>query len=245
MTALKLISLFCLLILSACGSSGDGSNGNESGTTTQRLVEITHSMANGSVNTHTIEYSSSGNFQREVFKQDGNIYYISTYETRADGQLIRRSDDADQDGVEDFSSTYTYDSTLGLERIERFNASMLIYQIDIFKFNDGLAVSRDTQDIDDVATYDLVDESSGSLSIRRTFVYENGLVIENNIDTNGNGENDRQEVYSYNPDGTLASTTLSSVTDGVISSAIYTYKKGDCNRNDGNSFTNFYCIGVD
>lgn len=241
---LHLVTAILLLALSACSSSDDSSSGLESNATAQRLSEITRNIADGNVETRTIEYTESGNIAREIYKRDGNIYWTSTYDTRVDGQLIRRSDDVDQDDIENFSSTYSYENGRGLARIYRMDITELIYQVEIFRFDGVLVVSRDSRDVDDVATPDLVDETSGTLLTRRTFEYENDLVTLINIDTNGNGESDRQEILSYNADGTLASTTLSSFTEGAISSSTYTYEIGSCNRNSGNSFTNFYCVEV-
>lgn len=239
MTTLKLLVLPFLLVLalSACGSSGDASV-----STTQRLVETTRSLATGTVETETIEYTNSGNLLREVFRRDGEIYWTSTYETNDDGRLIRRSDDTNQDDLEDLSSTYSYVDGQGLRRIDRVDSNMLIYQVDIFQFEGARAISRETRNTDDVVSSDLVDESSGTLVAQRNFVYENDRISRNNIDTDGDGAIDRQEVYRYNPDGTLATTTLSSVTEGAISSAMYVYEQGSCTVNGGNSVTNFFCV---
>jgi len=135
--------------------------------------------------------------------------------------------------------------SITITRIERINADNLIYQIDKFQFNGMLAVSRDTLNVDDVATSELVDDSSGTLITQRNYAYENNRIIGNSIDTNGDGVNDRFEVYNYNPNGTLATTTLSSINDGVISSASYVYEIGNCNRNSSNSAFDYYCIDIE
>lgn len=242
MTILRSLPLFpllplTLLTLTACNSSEDPMT-----SPTQRLTEITRNLADGTVISQKIEYDSFGNLQSEVSRRNGAVYLTSSYESTDEGQLIRRSDDNNQDGVEDRSSTYLYQDGLGLRRINRVDTNGLIYEIDVFQFDGSVAVSRDTQDIDDVAQSELVDETSGTLKTRRLYVYENERLSEVNIDSNGNGETNRQEVLSYNPNGTLATSTLNSTTDGVVSSALYVYEPGKCNNNAANSFTTFYCV---
>lgn len=237
---LTLLTTVALLTLSACGSSGTTSE-----IPTKRLKEVNRSFANGSVETVTTDYTESGHILRQVFRRDGNIYLTTTFDTSSDGRFTRRSEDTDQDGVEDQSSTYGYSDGLGLSRIYRIGSNTLIDEVDIFQFQGDLAVSRISRDIDEVATPDLVDETSGTVVAERFFSYENGRISVNDIDTDGDGEIDRQESFTYNPDGTLASTVFSSVTDGVISSSSFVYETGVCDNNSGNSSTLFFCVTIE
>jgi len=231
------ITITLLLTLSACGSSGSSNDALP-----QRLVEVTRSLSDSSIETITTEYSESGNISGQIFRRNGAIYLTTTFETNAQGQFLRRSDDTDQDGVENRSSSYGYTSGLGLTRINRTDSNMLIDRIEFFTFDGGLAVSRDTRSVVEIASPDLVDEFSGTLTTQRIFGYENGRIITNDIDTDGDGDIDRQETYSYNPDGTLATTTVSSVSEGVLSSATHTYERGLCTNNSGNSSTSYFCV---
>lgn len=229
-----------LIILSACDSSDKTNNA-----TTQRLVETTRSFSNGSTDVITTEYTASGNILRQTFSRDTETYLTTIFESSDDGRFIRRSEDSNQDGVEDSFSTYVYTDGLGLSRINRIRSNMLIDEIDLFQFENSLAMTRDTRNIDDVATSELVDESSGTLETRRVYIYENNRITSTDIDTNGDGEVDRQTVFSYNPDGTLATTVLSSLSEGVISSSSYVYEQGVCNNNSGNSSTSYFCVVTD
>jgi len=78
----------------------------------------------------------------------------------------------------------------------------------------------------------------------QAIVYEDNRIIENNIDSDVDDEIDRQEVFSYNPDGTVVTTTISSVTEGAIGSNTFVYQPGGCNNNSGNSPTRFYCVTI-
>jgi len=90
-----------------------------------------------------------------------------------------------------------------------------------------------------------VDESSGTVTARFNYTYENNQLVEKTYDSNNDGIVDEIEVFSYNPNGTLATTTNSSVTDGVIYSATFTYEQGKCNNNFGNSVSRYYCVATE
>lgn len=125
------------------------------------------------------------------------------------------------------------------------NAEGTIFQIDVFTFEGAFSVARDTLDINDVDSSDLVDESSGNLVPWRVYSYENDRLVENRIDTIGDGYTDWIERFSHNPDATLSTTSLSSLSDGVISFATYTYELSNCNRNAGNTFSDSCCVGTE
>lgn len=241
MNTLRIISLLVvpLITLSACESSDNSENSQ-----TLRLSEITNNWSGGLVEITNIEYNESGHLLREIISADGEIVLTRNYETTADGQLVRRSDDIDQDGVEDRSSTYEYMDGLGLIRTNRIGPSMLIESIDVFQFEDGHAVSAEIRDIVDVATSDLVDESSGTVTARYNFAYEDNRLIEKTSDSNNDGVVDEVEVFSYNPNGTLASSSNSSVTSGVIYSATFVYEQGKCNTNVANSVSYYRCVNT-
>jgi len=242
MKTTKLLSFLTapLIILSACSSSED-SNGAQ----TQRIVEITRSWSGGAIETINVEYSDSGNYLRDITRQNGEITFVRNFETTADGQFIRRSDDNNQDGVEDSASTYEYTNGLGLSRVHRLDSNMFIDTIEVFRFENGVVVSAEARDIDDVATPDLIDESSGTVTARFNYKYEGNQLIEKTTDSNDDGIADQLEVFNYNPDGTLASTTRNSVTEGAINSSVYVYEQGACNSNFTNTIARYYCVTVD
>jgi len=239
--ALPLIS--ALFVCTACSSSGGTDEPDDS--LPYRLVQITLTLSNGDTAVITTQYTASGNIGGRIFQENGETTLETTFETLANGQFVRRSEDNNQDGMEDFSSTYIYDTDNGLRRINRIGSSGLIEQIEIFEFSDALAVSRDSRDIVDVEPSDLVDEASGTLNFRRVYNYENRRLTSTDIDTNGDGEMDRQEAFSYLPDGRLATSVVSSLTEGVITSSDFLYERGACNNNFGNSASDYFCISVD
>jgi len=123
-----------LIILSACGSSESPKEFN-----TQRLVGIANNWSGGLVELTRIEYTESGNLLRDTVTANGEIVRTRTFETTDEGQLIRRSDDTDQDGIEDSASTYVYMDGFGLTRNNSIGANGLIESIAVFQFEDGQA----------------------------------------------------------------------------------------------------------
>lgn len=229
------------LILAACSSS-DGSGDESTDSSSQRLVETTRTKADGSVDVVTTTYDESGNIFQQVFTTDGAITLTTTFETSPNGQFLRRSEDNNQDGIEDQSSSYVYDDTLGLTRINRIGSNSLIDKVEIYTFDDTRAVSRISRDIDDVATSDAVDESSGMTTYLRDFEYMDNRLSVINIDSDEDGVYDLRADLSYNPNGTLATEVFSSVTDGVLITSNFVYETGPCTRAAGNSTTQFFCI---
>lgn len=114
--------------------------------------------------------------------------------------------------------------------------------VEIFEFDDSLAVSRTTLDVDNVATIDEVDESTGVLVNRRDFTYVNGQLSVNRVDSDGDGEVDLTETFTYNPDGTLATVQLDSAVDGAVSTSSFVYEQGPCVPNFANSVTGYFCV---
>ena len=233
------------LTLSACSSSNDSSNSGETNPSSLRLAQSTRVSTNGSVDTVKTIYSESGNIHQQIFAIDGEIYLTTTFESKPNGQFLLRSEDIDQDGIEDQSSAYVYDENGNLRRIDRIGPDGLIDVVALFLFEGELATTRISRDIDDVATSDLVDETSGSITYLRDFEYEDGRLVAIDIDSDEDGEYDRREDYAYNPDGTLATTTLTSVTEGTVNSSVFVYEAGVCHRDAGNSTQDYFCISID
>lgn len=248
-SASNLLVIGCLpIVLFACSSSSDDDDNdsapNANNTVTQRLVQSTSQGADGSTGSIATEYSEQGHIQRQTFRSDGEVTTVFTFETTDTGQLIRRSQDTDLDGEENFSSLYVYGNGTDLSRVYRVGSNSLIDLVEIFEFEDSLAVSRTTLDVDNVATIDEVDESTGVLVNRRDYTYVNGQLSVNRVDSDGDSEVDLTETYTYNPDGTLATVQLDSAVDGAISTSSFVYEQGPCVPNFANSVTGYFCVGT-
>ncbi len=252
---LALVCASFLLVLSSCSSSDDNlvvnaddsssiSSDDSNENQTLRLIESIRNLSDGTIETISSEYSESGNMVRDTVRRNGEIAITRQIESTPDGQLIRRSEDIDQDGFEDNASLYEYTDGPGLTRIYRVGPDKLIYAFEVFQFDGNVAVSSVAREIDDATTPDLLDENSGTFIARFNFAYEEDQLVEKTRDDNDDGIVDSIQVYSYNPDGTLASTTNSSVAGGVIDSTTYVYEAGKCNNNFGNSVNRYYCVTI-
>lgn len=232
--------------LAGCSSSDEAVENDElQNTGALRLVSNTINEADGSVVTITTEYGETGNLLSQVFQRDGSNYLTTTFESNVDGQFIRRSEDNDGDGVENTYSTYEYTDDLGLVRINRHGSDGLIGGVTVFSFEDGRAVVRDTYDVQAAASSELVDLSTGVLTAQRAFEYVDNQIITSNIDSDANGEIDRREDFSYNPDGTLATTVITTLSTGATDSSIFVYESGPCNGRWSNSASSFFCVDTD
>jgi len=245
--SIKIISciVFTTILVSACSSSDDPATPPADDSTepsSLRLTELTRDRADGSVQIVNLSYAESGSLLNETVRTDGEIVFESTFEVNNLGQFIRRSEDIDQDGNEDQSSNYYYRSGLGLSEIHRIGADNLIYRVETFQFEGNRAISRERRDITPVASPELVDAAGGTLLIRREINYADNRVSSIDIDNDGDGINDSLETFQYNPDGTLATSSLTSATEGTLSTTTYTYETGACNYKSSNSALYYYCI---
>lgn len=227
-----------------CGSSNDSADdsmGDTVSPSSLRLKTVTISNSGFPDVMIDTEYTEAGNILRQTLREDGQVTRVRTFETTTAGLLISRSEDIDQDDVGDFISLYNYNGGSNLIRVDRLDLNMLIDRIDLNVYQDDFVASREIRDIDDVATSDMVDETSGTLRSVRNFEYEEGRVIAINVDSDGDGVIDRREDYSYNPNGTLATTSLSSVTDGAIGANTFVYEEGAC-KLWGDTTAAYFCV---
>jgi len=238
-------AVITIVFLSSCNSSDDqptSSLDEPAPPSSQRLSELAVNRTDGSVQVISFSYAESGSLLTETVRTDGEIEFESTFEVNNLGQFIRRSEDIDQDGNEDQSSNYYYKSGLGLSEIHRINADNLIYRVDTFQFEGNRVTSRERIDVAPVASPEQVDVANGNLLIRREFNYTDNRVSSIDIDSNGDGTNDKLATFQYNPNGTLATTSLTSTTEGTLNTTTYIYETGACNYNSGNSVLRYYCI---
>lgn len=224
-----LLALASATVLSGCGSSGDSSD-------SLRLMQIATVFAAGSAETTDFAFSADGTLATQTLSQDGQTI-TTTYSPDDDGRYLHSSE-----GIDELISQYEYLDDLGLSRIYRSNSDGMIDTVEIFRFEDSLVLSSDLRDIDDVGSISQADSGSGVLQARRTFSYTDGRLTAIRSDIDGNGSIDTLEDFSYNADGTVQSSTLSSLSGGAISSSNYIYERGGCHSASGNSTNAFYCV---
>jgi len=246
---LKYINLTSSLVVTAafimgCSSSSDnaGSELDPVQGPTERMVSYTVNQSNGQIVTITSRYLDDGNMLGQQFSLDGAVYLDTTFEHNTNNEFTRRSEDTNQDGIEDSYSTYEY-NVHGLSRIYR-HADGLINNVSVFNFEDGLAVTRDVYSIEKVPTADLVDLSTATRIQQHLMQYENRRISVLNIDEGADGRINTREDFSYNPNGTLSTSITTRLGTLDSSSTVFVYESGSCSMNANNSATSFFCISV-
>ncbi|MFK7996476.1 MAG: hypothetical protein AB8B87_20225 [Granulosicoccus sp.] len=227
---LRIITSGLVLSITGCGSDS------------LRLIEIVESRADSPDLVITMQYTDEGNRLSETRSREGTAIRIDTYKTTPAGLLVSRSTDDDLDGrVPVYDRQYEYNESGALFRFNRFNGSGRISSVVIYEFQDGLATSSELINTFDVSRPELVDITSGTKERLETYEYEEGRIIAINRDSNLNGTFDFRTNYTYNPNGTLASTSVNSITNGVIRTSTYVYEDGLC-KPWGDTTVDFYCI---
>lgn len=246
MKFLQSLSLCCtsLFVLSACSSSDDGTAESTTRTATKRLASLTFTASDGVVKLTTLQYLDNGYLAGVVDTLNGEESFSVAYEHDSTGRLTRGSVDLDQDGVENRYVTYVYDDILGLIRINRHVEDNSIGSVVVYGFDNGLAVSRETLDIDNAATSGLVDETTGVLQAQQTIEYENGRLSANTFDYDADGVIDARQDFSYNLDGTMSTSTTTSISDGTTGVTTYDYEDGLCHENHTNSRAAWVCVVI-
>ena len=221
------------VLVSACSSDSSGG---------LRLSEISSTLSTGQTEVSTFSFADNGDLLNATFQRDGQEFLAASFETADDGTLLRRSNDLDQDGAEDQAELYEYIEGLGLGRVHTVNADGLIDTVEIFSFENALVFSSNIIDINDVATVDQVELGGGSMQSRSLYTYSGTRLDTIQTDADGNGFFDTEESFTYNNDGTLASSILRSFSGAELSTSTYTYEVGPCNPAAGNSTTAHFCI---
>jgi hypothetical protein len=124
---------------------------------------------------------------------------------------------------------------------EYFNVDGLISAVYTYNYEDGLIVSRDFYEIDDVASVDLVDLTIATSSSRNAFSYENSRVVTRDY-FNSDETLTSTRTFSYNTDGTLASSSSSSMTSGTTSTTTYLSEEGRCTSEFELTFRKYHCV---
>ena len=221
------------ILVSACSSdSGDG----------LRLSEISSTLSTGETEVSSFSFADNGDLLSTTIQRDGQEFFAASFETADDGTLLRRSDDRDQDGVEDQAGLYEYIEDLGLGKVYTVNADGLIDTVEIFSFENNLVFSSNIIDIIDVASVDQVELGGSTMQSRSLYTYSGTRLDTIQTDADGNGFFDTEESFTYNNDGTLASSILRSFSGAELSTSTYTYEVGPCNPAAGNSTTAHFCI---
>jgi len=242
----KLIGLSALM-LSACGSSSNDSAQNDSTQedpgveATQRLVSVSFSRSDGSETVVTSRYLPNGFLASQAITQDGEADYTLTFEHDVDGRFTRAGRDDNQDGIEDRFSTYEY-SDSGLKQINRHGEDTLIDNITVFSFENDLAVAREFFSVDNLTNSSQFSEELARLLVRRTYEYENGRQSVSQLDDDADGAVDTRTDYSYNPDGTLSTSTITNIADETTDMESFVYETGPCTNINGNSATEYFCV---
>jgi len=205
---------------------------------TMRLVNVQTAFSSGRTSTTTYDYDASGNLIGLSF--DGGLFDITrhTYEINSGGQIINR--DMSFDGIPALAppDAYYYDSVGGLRRIDFTNDSG-VAAIMLYKFDGSIATNFESRIFDSPVNANSVDENAGRFVQKIEYQYEEGRLSGELIDDDGDGVVDFQRDYSYNQNGTLSSALDTGTSP---SSFTYTYEKGACNNNWGNSTHNYYCV---
>jgi len=230
-----LVAPFCLF-LTACGSGSIIENPIQ-----QRLVESNIVNSDGSSNRFSYEYDANGNLLRRTVFVNNEMTSSRIYATNPNGLLNSYTDDSDADGTIDFTILYRYSDTLRLTRLDITNAEGIYIASTAYSYTDELITSREHFNIDDVETVEMIDLRPALKTSHRTFEYENGRLGQQSF-FDGEGTLLNTRTYTYNTDGTLASSITNSSTEGTVQTSTHTYETGTCNSAANVSQLKYRCI---
>lgn len=234
--ATRTVGLTFLLSLGGCGGGGSSVQ-----TAQQRLVETELVNSDGTSVTLNYEYGIDGNLIQRTVRVDGGVDSLRTYVTSSNGLLQSYSDDLDLDGEAEFIAHFRYTAGTGLTRINVENSDGRYVSSIEYSHNNGVIVSRESYNIVDVDSEELIELRPDLRSSYRTYSYEAGRLNEQ-IFLNEDGSVSRTRTYTYNPDGTLASSTTNSTTEGTTQTSTHTYEVGSCNSNANLSTVKYRCV---
>jgi len=229
--------MFAAFALSACSSDG-AVVAQES----QRIQEISVSFSDNRMLNIVFEYDESGRLLRSNESIDGVLSEISDYETQANGRIISRSDDSDADGTPEHIFNYEYEEGLGLVQINVFEiAGQQFIDAIRYTYENGLIASRDFFDIADVQDEASIDLNTATMTSSQAYTYEGTqLLTISFLDEEGTVRSVRD--HAYNPDGTLATTTTTSVNGGTNNSSTNVYENGPCFSEGTISTNSYFCV---
>jgi len=88
----------------------------------------------------------------------------------------------------------------------------------------------------------MIDEFSGERSRSDKLYYETQYIVVKEVYEGESNALDRSVFYTYNPDGTMASSVLVDPSGVILNSATYVYEDGDCSTNTYNLDLAFFCV---
>ncbi len=229
--------VFTALALGACGSDGA-----VVGQEPQRVQEI-EALVGGDVTINVVfDYDSVGRLVRSTESRNGDISEISEYVTRSDGRILSRSEDRDVDGTSDIRFDYEYEDGIGLIQINVFDIAEEVFTNAIrYTYENNLIVTRDSFDISDVQEGALIDFTTADLLTIQTYEYDGVQLLNTNF-LDGDGELRSVRSHAYNLDGTLATTTTTSINGGTNGSSFHVYENGPCFSQGTISTNSFNCV---
>jgi len=224
--------VLCLSILVSCGSNDSdnsaGSSNTNTGERTFRRISEQVDFANGDKIVRVNEFAPNGTILRVTSTENGVLFGVAQFETRANGEVIRENVDEDADGVVDYSHEFDYQPVDGLSRIYRVLPSGEISWFQFFEFENGVALNRKMRVLENVFNKDGLDENSGSPGRTLVYRYENDLFTGFSIDFDTDGVIDGDMAFSYNINGTLNTVMHTTVADGALWTLTATYEEGPC-----------------
>lgn len=231
-----------LTFLAALAVQACGSGGSDGGSSTQRVDTERVDHADGRVVILATEYTPEGFISRITDTRDGVVTGVSSFDTDAAGQLIRRLDDSDGDGLTDRSTVFEYINGLGLSRAFHADANGLFDGVTVNTFTGPLVTSSETRSIPAVDSIEAIDLSNSTLESRRLFTYSADQLTVVEEDNDGNGSIDTLTSWSYNLDGTAATATTTALAGGTVSSHSFSYEAGACPASTYNSVDAYACV---
>lgn len=237
-----------IFLFTVCGCSSSSSTVGDDGVDSPgagdaqpfRLIRKQTSFMDGSSHVVSYEYDQVGNLIGLV---SGNT--IFTYSIDTDGRIINVVGSVDGIPLQ-ATLIYIYDVTGRLKRIDNLGSIegvgvIGVSAFDLYKFEDGLATTLETRIIpfEEIVLDALVVDSAGFIRAKTIFEYNDGRLVRELVDDDGDDIVDIQRDYMYNSDGTLSSALD---TGASTNSHVYSYEQGECHLNWGNSTHRFFCV---
>lgn len=240
-------SLCLVLLLSSCSGNstdGDGASGVSAEITgTHRVISVTQTYADGTVDLFSYSYSDAGRLVAIDVMRNGNPAARLSYTYTPDGLLDQRSFDNDLDGVGDFVRQYVYENGRFAGWYGSESGALPDSVEQYFYTADQISgYERRTLDVP-TATPDL---SEGSAIFRATLSYnEAGFVIANTIDNEPFDSVDEQVDFQLDEFGRRTMSSINSTSEGTTSSSVFEYMESPCIAFPAGTWTQHICVQVD
>jgi len=234
-------------VLVGCSSSTNTSNDGTSNsvgsadTPKLRLISSLTTFSDGKTSSTSYQYDEKGNLVGAIIDD-----FTFSYEIDSSGKISKVSVSGDGVAIRE-AEIYHYDSIVGLRRIDGLGflegvGIIGVSRFELYKFDGVLATSLETRRLpfDEIELDVEVEDTAGTLVSRTEFIYDGDRLSREFIDTEADGIPNERRDYTYNSDGTLASTMVLGK-----STSVYSYEQGPCNLNWGNSTSRYFCITAD